>query len=102
MRAAIRTVSAVLALTLAAIACGGGGGDGGDSDGAGIQVSGIDFEFRPDAHRVAAGTEVEVAFENAGTLEHNWVVLAAPIRGEDEIAEENILFKIVSASGATK
>ena len=101
MRAKIRMVSAVLALTLAVAACGGGDGDDGGADGAGIEVAGLDFEFRPDTYRVAAGTEVEVTFENAGTLEHNWLILATPIRGEDELVEENVLFKIESAAGET-
>ena len=98
MRALLRTIGAVLAIAVAVAACGGGNGESGDG---GLQVSGIDFEFRPDTWTVAAGAEVEIRFENAGTVEHNWVILRTPIRSEDELTEDNILFKIESAPGET-
>ena len=97
MRARLPTLLAVLLLLAAAC---GGGGDGDSGDG-GIKVGGVDFEFRPETYTVAAGTEVDVEFENAGTVEHNWLILATPIRGEDELTDDNILFKIEAAPGET-
>jgi nitrite reductase (NO-forming) len=61
-------VLAALALLLAA--CGGGGPvalsfEGNDS-----------FQFTPSSATVSAGDEVEVTLNNAGALDHSWVLVA--------------------------
>ncbi len=102
MRIRHLAVVAVLAGLLGA-ACGGGDGDSGNggSSGGELRVSGIEFEYLPDEFTVASGTEIELVFENAGSVEHNWLILRTPIRSEDELTEDNVLFRLDSDPGAT-
>ena len=76
----------VLALLLAA--CGGGGSDGGGGDAsAGGQSFTIkvkdEFKFDPDTITVKAGDEVEITFENTGSIEHSFAILNAGVKPED-------------------
>ena len=42
-----------------------------------IEVTGLDsFAFEPDPVTVPAGAEISVTFNNTGSLQHSWVVVA--------------------------
>lgn len=64
-----------------------------------IATVAVDFEFEPDKWSVAAGPGLTVAFDNRGTLEHNWDILANPIEDEGELNEDEILWEISAAAG---
>ena len=66
-------MSALLALAL--VACGGGGGGGGSTEAQDATVQGLDsFQFDPATLTAGVGQTVNVTLENAGVLEHNFVI----------------------------
>jgi plastocyanin len=72
--------------------------DGDDSNGAStsIEATASEFQFEPDSWTVPAGQEFTIAFENGGTIEHEWAVLklGEDIESEDEFAEDKVLFEV--------
>ncbi len=65
--------TAALALSLAA--CGGGGAETPGGTGSDVTVQGLDtFRFDPEALTANVGDTVNVTLENAGVLEHNFVL----------------------------
>ena len=63
---------AILALLLAA--CGGG-----EAEPAGVTLDYVGndtFVFEPGTAEVAAGAQVTINFENAGVLDHNWMLIS--------------------------
>ncbi len=97
----------LLAVALALAACGDSGGDGNGGDGNGgdggdgtqIAVIATDFVFTPATYTVGTGSEVTVTLTNEGALEHNWVLLAEPIRSEDELDEGSYLAEATALAG---
>lgn len=62
---------------------------GGDEAATEIDVELKEFGFAPDTWTVAAGEEISVDLSNAGTLEHEWVILqdGVTISSEDDLPE---------------
>lgn len=88
-----RLIILVALVALAASACGGdeGAGDLVTS----LDVSMVEFEFDPAESVVPAGEAITLNLSNAGSVEHNWVVLAsgAKIEAESELDESMIYFE---------
>ena len=76
-------------------------GDSGDVNLSGeLKVSGVEFEFLPDAYVVGAG-DTEIVFSNIGSVIHEWVVLSEVIENEDQFTEDLVLFRLETESGQT-
>ena len=76
-------------------------GDSGDVNLSGeLKVSGVEFEFLPDAYRVSTGP-TQVAFTNAGSVIHEWVVISGTIESEDDFAEDTVLFRLEAEAGSS-
>lgn len=62
---------------------------GGDEAATEIDVELKEFGFAPNTWTVAAGEEISVDLSNAGTLEHEWVILqdGVTISSEDDLPE---------------
>jgi uncharacterized cupredoxin-like copper-binding protein len=90
-----RFIPLVLVLGLAIAAC--GGDDSPDTGDAATDwaISMVEFEFDPAEPTVPAGEEITLVLENAGSVEHNWVLLAADVRLEDEadLTDDMVLFE---------
>ncbi len=72
---------AIVILSLGLAACGGGGGNGGGETTAPepvtLSFAGLDeFRYDPESASVASGAPVTVNFNNAGALEHDWLLVA--------------------------
>jgi len=78
----VRLSGAVVALFVFA-ACGVGSDDGG-GDVAEITVDMAEFFFEPADASVTAGEEVTLTANNIGSIRHEWVLLQAGVRLEDE------------------
>jgi uncharacterized cupredoxin-like copper-binding protein len=100
------TVVAGLALALSIVALVRDNGSGG----AAVPPSGpvteitfaaTEFAFAPSAVTVVADTDVAVALDNEGALEHNWVLLAegVTVSSEDEIAATEVAFELPVLAG---
>ena len=74
------------------------GDDDDDDDGAStsIEATASEFQFEPDSWTVPAAQQFTIAFENEGTIEHEWAVLklGEDITSEDEFAEDKVLFEV--------
>lgn len=98
---------ALVAMALLIAACGGDGDDAGNDDGgpsaASIDVVATDFVFDPDAHVVDEGSTVSFEMVNAGSVEHNWVLLTAgtTVASEDEVTANNTVVEFKSGAGET-
>ena len=95
----VRLVAAAIGLALAALAvgaCGDGDGGGGDAASTSIEVTASEFKFEPDSWTVPASEEFTIAFENGGSVEHEWAVikLGRDIDTEAEFAEDKVLFEV--------
>ena len=101
-RWAILPAVALVALFVAA--CGGGAESSGPEP-ITLDFTGYDeFRYEPASATVAAGTEVTVNFENAGILEHNWL-LAANTVAPAEVSEDDVIGSATSGvipGGSTK
>jgi uncharacterized cupredoxin-like copper-binding protein len=66
-----------------------------------IEVVATEFAFDPDSWTVAADTDVSVTMENAGTTEHEWVVIeeGTTIADLAEFGEDLVEFEVEAASG---
>ncbi len=101
----LRVAAALAAAVLVVSSCGDSGGNGGnggngeDGDRNEIAVIGTEFVFTPATYTVDAGTEVTVTLTNEGSIEHNWVLLAEPIRSEDDLTDGNILAEAIAQPG---
>ncbi len=42
-----------------------------------------------------------ITFNNLGPLEHDWSVLSSTISGDDEVAEDLVIFKVARVSGGS-
>jgi plastocyanin len=99
-----RWIAALLIGALQLAACGGsddgGTADGGDAGVTAFSVQAADFTFTPDTWGVAADENVTITLDNAGTLEHNWVILTegTKISSEAEISEDAFLFDFGSVN----
>jgi plastocyanin len=100
-RLAILLVLALVALFV--VACGGGGESSGP-EAATLDFTGYDeFRYDPTSATVASGAQVTVNFENAGVLEHNWM-LASNTIDPAEASEDDALGGAISGlipGGAT-
>ena len=88
-----RLIMLAALVALGATACGG-------DEGAGdlvttLDVSMVEFEFDPPEAVVPAGAEITLNLSNAGSVEHNWVVLnsGSKIEAESEFDESMIYFE---------
>lgn len=95
----------LLTLALTAAAC--GASDEGDDDGGSAgdvvrQVEAVEFGFTPDLWLGDAGGTFTIEFSNAGSIEHNWVVLSRAVESEDEITDDLKLFTMTTAAGASQ
>lgn len=67
-------------LALLAAACGGGGSSNNEPQAVTLDFKGFDeFRYDPESTSVPAGSQVTVNFENAGVLEHNWLLLPSNV-----------------------
>ena len=99
MRSSRALVIGVLAVaTLALGACGDDDDEADDDEGAStsIEATASDFEFDPDSWTVPAGEEFTIAFENDGSVEHEWAVIKQDqdLESEDDFAEDKVLFEV--------
>ncbi len=86
-----RLVALLIAAALLGAACGDSGSDDSDDGGGGaggVEVTAIDFEFKPATVEVEAGAEIDVTFTNAGTATHSFTAEDAGIDLEAEAGEE--------------
>jgi hypothetical protein len=78
----MKRLAILLVLALAAlfvVACGGGGESSGP-EAANLDFTGYDeFRYDPTSATVESGAQVTVNFENAGVLEHNWMLASNTI-----------------------
>jgi uncharacterized cupredoxin-like copper-binding protein len=78
----IPLAGAALALSMLLGACGGGGAE--------LAITATDFAFTPANVSVEAGQEVTLTLTNNGSVEHEWVIMAAgyqvttPFDADDE------------------
>ena len=96
-----------LLLVLFLAACGGddgGNGDGGAED-VSLSFSGNDsLEFDPSSASAPAGANVTVNFDNAGALEHSWVLMTGdidPLTATEADALNNASSGVVPAGEST-
>ena len=61
-----------------------------------ISAEAKEFSFRPAAWTVPAGQQVSVTFTNAGTTDHEWVIIAdqRQLTSEAEFSETMVYFEI--------
>lgn len=89
MRGVLLGLLIIVVMSLALAAC--GDDEGGDDGDAATSISAelADFEFSPNSWTVAAGEEITIDLENAGSVEHEWVLMqaGAEISSEDELPE---------------
>lgn len=92
-RAVVAVVAAVAALALGACS---GDGDGDDEASTSIDATASEFKFEPDSWTVPAGQEFTVAFDNGGSVEHEWAVIkrGQDLQSEAEFAEDKVLFEV--------
>ncbi len=101
-RGTLMLSGALAALALVLSACGGdGSGEGGGDAVTSLDVEGKEFAFVADSWRVAANQDVTITFNNIGPLEHDWSVLSSTISGDDEVAEDLVIFKVARVSGGS-
>jgi uncharacterized cupredoxin-like copper-binding protein len=67
-----------------------------------IRVAATEFAYTPDSWVVPAGQEVEITFDNEGTIVHEWVIVDEPIDSEDEFRESSVLFRVQTDGGTEK
>jgi len=79
-----RLTAVVVALAVAAVACGGGDTPEASTD---FTVVMSDFAFDPDKVAVPPGEEITITLDNVGSVEHEWVILKDGV----QIAEESEL-----------
>lgn len=91
-RAAVAGVLAIAGLALGAC------GDDDDDDAAStsIEATASEFTFEPDSWTVPAGEAFTIAFENGGSVEHEWAVIkrGQDIESEADFAEDKVLFEV--------
>jgi plastocyanin len=89
-RAAVAGLVAVAALAL--VAC----GDDDEEPSTSIDATASEFQFEPASWTVPVGQEFTIAFENDGSVEHEWAVIKRgdDIASEDEFAEDKVLFEV--------
>ena len=82
----------VVVVVLALGACGGDDDEASTS----IDATASEFKFEPDSWTVPAGEEFTIAFENGGSVEHEWAVIkrGQDIESEAEFAEDKVLFEV--------
>jgi plastocyanin len=87
------------------MACGGGGGQTNEPAATTLNVAGYDdFRFEPANVSAPAGSQVTVNFDNAGVLEHSWVLVESqvdPLVASEDDALAGASSGIVSAGGET-
>lgn len=97
-----KSILVVVVLVLASVvlaACSGGGGSAGG--GTKISATLTDFHFEPTTWTVPAGAQVTLTLKNEGAVEHDWVLVSAPVTppaGEDT----DVLFEAKVNAGETK
>lgn len=93
--ARILTVILVLfAMLLAACGDSSSGTTSGGAAPVAIEAKAVEFDITPDTWTVPVGVDVTITFDNAGTIEHEWVVLSEPIVDEASFDESMVLFEI--------
>ncbi|MEX2100533.1 MAG: cupredoxin domain-containing protein [Acidimicrobiia bacterium] len=93
MRSRAVVILAVVLLGLGLAAC---GDDDDDDASTSIEATASEFKFEPDSWTVPAGEEFTIAFENGGSVEHEWAVIkrGEDIESEAEFAEDKVLFEV--------
>ena len=68
----------------------------GDGAATTIDATASEFQFDPNSWTVTAGQPFTVQFENGGTTEHEWVVIALgeDLESEADFTEDKVLFEI--------
>ena len=93
MRSRAVLVAGVLAVAVLALgAC----GDDDDEASTSIDATASEFKFEPDSWTVPVGQEFTIAFENDGSVEHEWAVIkrGQDIESEAGFAEDKVLFEV--------
>jgi nitrite reductase (NO-forming) len=84
----------LLVVVLVAAACGGGGGSQEESAEPEVfraAVQGFDsFDYDPTSLTVPAGSNVTITLENAGALEHSWLLVPADV-DPATVTEEDVI-----------
>ena len=83
-------------LTVVVLALGACGDDDDEEASTSIEATGSEFEFEPDSWTVPEGEEFTIAFENGGSLEHEWAVInrGQDIESEADFTEDKVLFEV--------
>ena len=91
MRSRAAAAGVVAAAVLALGACGGD-----DEASTSIDATASEFKFEPDSWTVPAGQEFTIAFDNRGSVEHEWAVInrGQDIESEAEFTEDKVLFEV--------
>lgn len=79
-----------------------GGSDTTGADGAStIEATASEFQFDPSSWTVSAGQPFTIQFENAGSVEHEWVVirLGEELESEADFTEERVLVEVEAPAG---
>src|SRR3990172_5914519 len=100
MKHSIKTLMVLVAIVLATMllaACGG-------KSVAEVKVNMTDFAFAPTEWTVSAGQSVNISLTNAGTVEHEWVILkkgTVVTNPFDEDDEDKVFWEIEAGNGET-
>ncbi|MDR3574193.1 MAG: plastocyanin/azurin family copper-binding protein [Anaerolineaceae bacterium] len=85
--------------SLVLVACSGGGGSSGSTS---IQTTMSEFSYTPNTWTVPAGQKITLTLVNKGTVEHDWVLMKAPVTPPFSPANQsNVIFSAKTAAGAT-
>jgi uncharacterized cupredoxin-like copper-binding protein len=90
----------ILLSTLVLAACGGGGSSSQGSTS--IQATMNEFAYTPNTWSVPAGQKITLTLVNKGSVEHDWVLMKAPVTPPfSSTNQPDIIFTAKTAAGAT-
>ena len=89
----------VLLGSLLLAACSGGGSSQGSTS---ISATETEFAFTPNTWSVPAGQKITLTLSNKGTVEHDWVLMKAPVTPPfSSTNQPDVIFSAKTAPGAT-
>ena len=90
----------IMLSSLLLAACGGSGGSSQNSTS--IQTTMSEFAYTPNTWTVPAGQKITLTLVNKGTVEHDWVLMKAPVTPPFSATNQpNVIFSAKTAPGAT-
>jgi plastocyanin len=90
----------VLLSSLVLAACSGGGAS--SQSGTAIQATMTEFAYTPNTWTVPAGQKITLTMINKGTVDHDWVLMKAPVTPPfSSTNQPNVIFSAKVAPGAT-